>query len=111
MAVQQEDEKEFLEEKDPEETEESSLMKWYIAKTKSGQENKVIKSLHERIANHNLQEFFSEIMSPEETVVMSIGRKKKSVKKKFFPGYLLIKMEMNDRTWHLVQDTDKITDL
>ena len=108
MGVQQEDEREFVEE-ELEEREESSHMKWYIAKTKSGQENKVIKSLRERIANHGLTNRFSDIMSPEETVVMSIGRKKKSIKKKFFPGYILIKMEMNDETWHLVQNTDKIT--
>lgn len=83
--------------------------KWYIAKTLTGQENKVSKALKERIINFKQTEYFSEILIPEETVVSHSGGKKRTIKKKFFPGYVLIKMIMNDNTWHLVKDTDKIT--
>jgi transcriptional antiterminator NusG len=83
--------------------------KWYIAKAQTGQENKVTKSLKERIVNHKMTELFSEILVPEETVVTTANGKKKTIKKKFFPGYVLIKMIMNDKTWHLVKSTDKIT--
>jgi transcriptional antiterminator NusG len=83
--------------------------KWYIAKAQTGQENKVTKSLKERIVNHKMTELFSEILVPEETLVTTANGKKKTIKKKFFPGYVLIKMIMNDKTWHLVKSTDKIT--
>ena len=82
--------------------------KWYIAKTMTGQENKVQKSLKENIVNHKLTELFSEILVPEETVVTNVNGKKRTIKRKFFPGYVLIKMIMNDNTWHLVKNTDKI---
>ena len=83
--------------------------KWYIAKTMTGQENKVVKTLKERIVGHKLSEYFAEVLSPEETVVSNINGKKRTIKKKFYPGYVLIKMVMSDRTWHLVKNTDKIT--
>lgn len=87
----------------------SPEFKWFIAKTLTGQENKVAKALKERIVNYKQTEYFSEILIPEETVVSHSGGKKRTIKKKFFPGYVLIKMIMNDNTWHLVKDTDKIT--
>lgn len=90
-------------------TGDSPEFKWYIAKTLTGQENKVSKALKERILNFKQTEYFSEILIPEETVVSHSGGKKRTIKKKFFPGYVLIKMIMNDTTWHLVKDTDKIT--
>ena len=83
--------------------------KWYIAKAQTGQENKVTKSLKERIVNYKMTDLFSEVLVPEETVVTTANGKKKTIKKKFFPGYVLIKMIMNDKTWHLVKSTDKIT--
>lgn len=83
--------------------------KWYIAKAQTGQENKVTKSLKERIVNYKMTDLFSQILVPEETVVTTANGKKKTIKKKFFPGYVLIKMIMNDKTWHLVKSTDKIT--
>lgn len=83
--------------------------KWYVAHVLSGYENRVTKTLKERIINHNLTEYFAEILVPEETVVSNVNGKKRNIKKKFFPGYMLIKMIMNDSTWHLVKDTDKIT--
>jgi transcriptional antiterminator NusG len=83
--------------------------KWYIAKAQTGQENKVTKSLKERIVNYKMTDLFAEVLVPEETVVTTANGKKKTIKKKFFPGYVLIKMIMNDKTWHLVKSTDKIT--
>jgi len=83
--------------------------KWYIAKTLTGQENKVSKSLKERIVNYKKNEFFSKIVVPEETVVSNANGKKRTIKKKLFPGYVLVRMVMNNDSWHLVNDTDKIT--
>ena len=84
--------------------------KWYVAHVLSGFENRVTKTLKERILNHNMGEMFSDILVPEESVLTSVNGKKRKVKRKFFPGYVLIKMIMNEQTWHLVKDTDKITD-
>lgn len=83
--------------------------RWYIASVLTGQENKVAKTLKERVINYKLTESFAEMVIPEETVVTNVNGKKRTIKKKFFPGYILIKMIMNDTTWHLVKDTDKIT--
>jgi transcription termination/antitermination protein NusG len=83
--------------------------KWYIVHVLSGFENRVLKTLKERIVNHNMTEYFAEILVPEESVVANVNGKKRTMKKKFFPGYVLIKMIMSEKTWHLVKDTDKIT--
>ncbi len=83
--------------------------KWFIAKTQTGQENKVCKALKERIVNYKMTEYFAKILVPEESIVTTANGKKKTIKKKFFPGYVLIKMVMNDKTWHLVRSTDKIS--
>ncbi len=90
-------------------TSSSVELKWYVVKTMTGQENKVSKALKERIVNYSMGEYFGDIMVPEESVVTNSGGKKKTIKKKFFPGYVLVKMAMTDKTWHLVQNTDKIT--
>ena len=82
---------------------------WYVAHALSGFENRVTKTLKERILNHNMAEMFADIVVPEETVVTSVNGKKRNIKKKLFPGYVLIKMIMNENTWHLVKNTDKIT--
>ncbi len=83
--------------------------KWYIAHALSGFENRVTKTLKERILNHKMKEFFADIVVPEETVVTSVNGKKRNIKKKLFPGYVLVKMHMTEKAWHLVKDTDKIT--
>lgn len=83
---------------------------WFIVYVLSGYENRVLKTLKERILNHGMTDSFSEIVVPEEDVVQNVNGKKRTVKKKFFPGYVLIKMEMNNETWQLVKNTDKITD-
>src|SRR4030067_2608513 len=83
--------------------------KWYVVHTYSGYENKVKMSLQERIEIAGAQEFFSDILIPEEDVVELISGEKKTSKRKFFPGYILVRMEMSDETWHIVKNTPKVT--
>jgi transcriptional antiterminator NusG len=84
--------------------------RWYVVHSLTGQENKVAQALKERIFNHKMEKFFSEVLVPEETLTTNKNGKKRAIKKKFFPGYILIKMMMNEQAWHLVRGTDKITD-
>ena len=77
--------------------------------TYSGFENKAKKSLEEKIRLEGLQDQFGEILIPMEQVVEMVKGEKKTSKRKFFPGYILVQMEMNDRTWHLVKNTPKVT--
>lgn len=83
--------------------------KWYVAHAMTGQENKVSKTLKERILNYGLAEYFSQILVPEESVISMVNGRKRKVRKKYFPGYVMIKMVMNEQTWHLVKNIDKIT--
>lgn len=82
---------------------------WYVVHTYSGYEQKAKVSLLKRIENSNLKEFFEEILVPSETVVEIRKGQKKETTRKFFPSYILVKMELNDDTWHLVKNTDRIT--
>ena len=84
-------------------------MRWYVVHTYSGYENKVKLSLQERVDKSGKQEFFSDILIPEENVVELVSGEKKTSKRKFFPGYILVRMELNDETWHIVKDTPKVT--
>lgn len=80
--------------------------KWYVVHTYSGYENKAKLYLEERIAAAGMEEFFEEVLIPADTEVDAKGRKST---KRFFPGYILIKMEMTKEAWHLVKGTQKIT--
>ena len=83
-------------------------LRWYVVHAYSGFENQVKRSLEERIVRSGLQDKFGEILVPtEEVVEMREGQKRKS-ERKFFPGYVLVKMEMNDETWHLVKDVPRV---
>ncbi|MBM7115429.1 transcription termination/antitermination protein NusG [Archangium primigenium] len=84
-------------------------MKWYVVHTHSNFENQAKKSLEEQIRLKGLQEFFGEILIPMEQVVEMVKGEKKSSRRKFFPGYIFVQMEMNDRSLHLVKNTAKIT--
>jgi len=75
----------------------------------SGYENKVRASLQERIKNNGLEGSFGEILVPSENVQTTRGGKQRVESRKFFPGYVFIEMEMNERTWHLVKETPKVT--
>ena len=84
-------------------------MQWYVVHTYSGFENKAKQSLEERIKTHHMEDFFGEILIPTETVVELKKGKKQTTTRKFFPGYLLVNMELNNETWHTVRSTPKIT--
>ncbi len=88
---------------------EAMAKKWYVVHTYSGFENKVRKSLEERIRQNNLQERFGEVLIPMEVVQEMVKGEKKTSKRKFFPGYVLVNMEMDLQTWHLVKGTPKVT--
>jgi transcriptional antiterminator NusG len=82
--------------------------RWYVVHAYSGYENYVVQALQERIRVEGLQDKFEEIIVPtEEVLEMKAGQKRKSVRK-FFPGYVLVKMEMDEKTWHLVRKTPKV---
>jgi transcriptional antiterminator NusG len=83
-------------------------LQWYVVHAYSGFENQVKRTLQERITRSGMQEKFGDILVPtEEVVEMRDGAKRKS-ERKFFPGYVLVQMEMNDDTWHLVKDAPKV---
>lgn len=84
-------------------------MKWYGVHTYSGYENKVKLNLEERIRSMDVEESFDEILIPSETVVEMRKGERKTSTRKFFPGYILVKMELNDETWHVVTGTAKVT--
>ena len=83
--------------------------KWYVVHTYSGYENKVKAALEERIKSFSKEEFFSEIVVPAENVVEMIRGEKKTTTRKFFPGYVLINMVLDNETWHIVRSTPKVT--
>ena len=82
--------------------------RWFVVHAYSGFEQQVKRSLIERVQRKGMQDSFGEILVPtEEVVEMREGQKRKS-ERKFFPGYVLVQMEMNDDTWHLVHDVPKV---
>lgn len=83
-------------------------MDWYVVHAYSGFENTVKRSLEDRITRNSMGEKFGQILVPtEEVVEMRDGQKRKS-DRKFFPGYVLVEMEMDDDSWHLVKDCPKV---
>ena len=82
---------------------------WYIIHTYSGFERKVAESLKSRIDAENLSDKFGEIMVPTEDVIEIKQGKKVVTQKLFYPGYVLVEMEMNDETWHVVRSTPRVT--
>lgn len=84
-------------------------LKWYIIHVYSGFENKVKKNLEERIAASAHPEKFGEVIVPTEQVVELVKGKRKTSSRKFYPGYILVRMELDEETWHLVKNTAKVT--
>jgi transcription termination/antitermination protein NusG len=83
-------------------------LRWYVVHAYSGFENQVKRSLEERVNRSGMQDKFGEILVPtEEVVEMREGQKRKS-DRKFFPGYVLVQMDMDDETWHLVKDVPRV---
>ena len=83
--------------------------KWYIVHVYSGFENKVKTALEERIASSPHPEKFGEVIVPTEQVVELVKGKRKESSRKFYPGYILVKMELDVETWHIVNNTAKVT--
>jgi transcription termination/antitermination protein NusG len=82
--------------------------RWYVVHAFSGYENTVKKSLQERIERAGMEEHFGEILVPTEEVVEMKGGQKRRSDRKFFPGYVLVEMDMTDETWHLVKGVPKV---
>ena len=83
--------------------------RWYVVHVFSGSEKKVCQSIEEQIASKNLEELIEEVLVPTEEVVEIRRGSKVQTEKKFFPGYILIKMEMTDESWHLIKAQPKVT--
>ncbi|MFQ5585749.1 MAG: transcription termination/antitermination protein NusG [Thermodesulfobacteriota bacterium] len=82
---------------------------WYVIHTYSGFEQKVKTTLEERISSAGKEELFGDILVPSEKVVEMLKGEKKTTSRKYFPGYILVNMELSEETWHLVKDTPKVT--
>ena len=83
--------------------------RWYVVHAYSGFEKSVHKALLDRIQRQGMQDKFGQILVPVEEVVEMKGGQKSISERKFFPGYVLVEMEMTDETWHLVKNTPKVT--
>ena len=82
--------------------------RWYVVHAYSGYEKQVKRSLEERIEREEMQDDFGEVLVPTEEVVEMKGGQKRRSDRKFFPGYVLVEMEMNEDSWHLVKDVPKV---
>jgi transcription termination/antitermination protein NusG len=84
-------------------------MNWYVVHTYSGFEHKARLALLDRIKNHRMDQYFGDVIVPEENVVELIKGQKRTTKRRFFPGYIFVKMVLTDESWHIVKDTPKVT--
>jgi transcriptional antiterminator NusG len=87
----------------------STGLRWYVVHAYSGMEKAVERNLRERIERSGMQAKFGRILVPTEEVVELKGGKKSVTERRFFPGYVLVEMQMDDDTWHLVKHTSKVT--
>ncbi len=87
----------------------TSEKKWYIVHTYSGHENKAKLTLLERVRNANLDAYFGDVLVPTESVMEVVKGQRRTMTRKFFPGYMFVQMVLDDRTFHLVKNTPKIT--
>ena len=84
-------------------------LKWYVAHTYSGYENTVAVSIEQAVENRNMHDLIAEVSIPMETVTEITDNGPKTVERKVFPGYVLVKMVMTDETWHLVRNIRGVT--
>lgn len=84
-------------------------LRWYIVHTYSGFENKVKASLEERARSAGMTEKVVDVLVPTEKVVELVKGERRTSARKFYPGYIMVRMELNDETWHLVKSTPKVT--
>ncbi len=82
--------------------------RWYVVHAYSGYEKKVAAALKERVELTGMQELFGDVLVPTEEVVEMRGGQKRKSERKFFPGYVLVQMELTDETWHLVKETPRV---
>ena len=90
-------------------TVETKAKSWYIVHTYSGFEERVRQNLRQRVEAMGMHEKIGDIRIPTETLVEMKGGKRREIQRKFFPGYIIIEMEMSDDAWHLVKNTPKVT--
>ena len=83
--------------------------RWYVIHVYSGFEKKVVQQIKEQIKQKGLTDQVEEILVPSEEVIEVKRGQKVQTERKFFPGYVLVKMEMTDEAWHLIKDTPKVT--
>lgn len=84
-------------------------MEWFVVHVYSGFEQKAKLTLQERVKSHKMEEQFGGILVPQEQVIEMVRGQKKTSTKKFYPGYMIVQMNMNRDTWHLVKETPKVT--
>ncbi|MEX2311826.1 MAG: transcription termination/antitermination protein NusG [Rhodospirillales bacterium] len=85
-------------------------MRWYVVHVYSGSEKKVAQSIEEQVRQAGYEDLVEEVLVPTEEVVEMRRGAKHNAERKFFPGYVLVRMELSDETWHLVKNTPKVTD-
>lgn len=83
--------------------------KWYIVNVQTGCEMTAKTAIEERIRAHKMEQHFAEILIPAENVVQLVKGQKQTKSRKFFPGYIFVKMYLNDETWHLVKNSSKVS--
>jgi transcriptional antiterminator NusG len=83
-------------------------LNWYVVHAYSGFEDRVMNTLKERVIQYGMEDKFGEVLVPKEEVVEMREGKKRTTDRKFFPGYVLVQMEMNDDTWHMVKDMPRV---
>ena len=83
--------------------------KWFVVQAFSGYEKHVQRALHEHIERNGMEEFFGEILVPTEEVVEMKNGQKRTSERKFFPGYVLVQMDLNDESWHLVKNVPRVS--
>ncbi len=84
-------------------------MKWYIVNTHSGYEDKTVVALKDQIQRDELTQLFGEILVPTENVLELVKGKKRTTRRRFFPGYILIQMELTDKTWHVIKNLPRVS--
>ena len=83
--------------------------KWYVVHVYSGSEKRVKETIEEQMKSKNMEEFIEDILVPTEEILEIRKGAKVKTEKKFFPGYILVKMEMTDQSWHLIKSQSKVT--
>ncbi len=84
-------------------------LKWYVLKSYAGQENTVVNNITQRIKANSLEEQITELIVPTNEQIIIKAGKKKTIQEKFLPGYILVHMVLNDKTWHVVRNTQGVT--